>query len=251
MRSLVLGMMALGATPAMAQSYGGGGIVVQQSALDWQVPDQRTVNAIGCIGGMGYGVTDGKRKGGEGHYCSGPYAMMAMGGVHFGLQGKRAGSWLMAYNTVGAGWVGVQGPSSGRFDGVFAYTRPSVGGGLAVSPWAALEGSAFLTLPVNIVGVVGRDMDAKVFFPHVGVQATLLFGDFTRKRPVQENPMPVDEDAPLAIPGGRPPPPREGPRTAPKPAPAPQPSGPLRPGDLPPADGGDEEPEEGPLAIPG
>lgn len=247
MRTLFAALLALAPASALAQSYGGGGIVYQQTALNWEVPGQRTANAVGCIGGVGYGVTDGKRKGGEGHFCQGPYTMMGMGGVQFGFQGKRAGSWLTAYNTVGAGWVGVQGPTSGRFDGVFAYTQPTVGAGTAVSPWAAVEGSVYLNLPVNLVAVVGRDMDARVAFPHVGIQGTILFGDFTRRAKVAP---PPQQEGPLAIPGGRPPPPKDGPPSRPQPKSEPAPQGPLRPGDLPKA-GGDDEEDDQPLAIPG
>lgn len=247
MRTLALFALTLTSSTALAQSYGGGGLAYQQTALNWQVPDQSTANAVSCFGGVGYGVNDGKRKGGEGHFCSGPYAMMAMGGVHFGLQGKRAGTWLTAYNTLGAGWVGVQGPTTGRFDGVFAYTRPTLGAGTAVSPWAAVEGSVYLNLPINVLAVVGRDMDPRVAFPHVGVQGTILFGDFTRKRKKEVEPIVVHpEDQPLAIPGGRPPPPKEAP--AARPQPSAQPEGPLRPGDLPRAN---EEEDDQPLAIPG
>ena len=151
----------------------------------------------------------------------------------------------------GAGWVGVQSIRGSRFDGVFLYTRPTIGAGVAVSPWAAVEASAFLMLPVNVVGVVGEGMDPKVAFPHFGVQGTVLFGDFTRKRAASQ-PLPPGEGGPLAIPGGRPPPSRDRSRTRPRPAPAApaprsQPDEPLRPGDLPPAGDEDDDP---PLAIP-
>lgn len=250
MRTVLLTALMTLAPAAYAQSYGGGGIVFQQGSLNWDVPGQRTTNLVGCVGGIGYGVTDGKRKGGEGHYCSGPYANMAMGGVHFGWQSKQAGMWLMAYNTVGAGWVGVHGEDEGRFDGVFAYTRPTLGGGGAIGSWAAIEGGAYLMLPVNLVGVVSSEMDAQVAFPHVGLQATVLFGDFTRKR--RRGPKGTPQAAePLAIPGATPPPPRTEPAPRPRPTPPPPPptnDGPLRPGDLPPAER--EKPDEPPLAIP-
>jgi hypothetical protein len=248
MLTTALGLLAM---PAMGQSYGGGGLVLQQSSLNWRVPDTTRTNAVGCIGGIGFGVRDGKRTGGEGHWCSGPYANLAMGGVHFGVQGKRAGSWLMAYNTVGAGWVGVTSPTAGRVDGVFAYTRPTVGGGLAVSTWAAVEAGLFVNVPVNLVRVQDPTMNSKVTFPHAGFQVSLLFGDFTRRN---RGPTGTPKEAPpLAMPEDRrPPPPRDGPPSRPRPAPAP--TGPLRPGDLPPADGNPPPPpsdEEGPLAIPG
>lgn len=256
MRTLFLTALGLLAAPAMAQSYGGGGIVVQQGSLNWQLPEQTRNNSIGCIGGIGFSVRDGKRKGGEGHYCSGPYSNLAMGGLHFGLQGKRAGTWLMAYNTVGLGWVGVASPAQGRFDGVFAYTRPVIGGGTALNSWLGVEAGAYLNLPVNVIGVVSSGMDAKFTFPHAGVQATLLFGDFTRRN---KGPSTTPQEVPLAVPAdGRPPAPRDGPRSVPRaterPSPAPT-SGPLRPGDLPPAEGKPSRPpaprDERPLAIPG
>ncbi|MCB9673526.1 MAG: hypothetical protein H6737_00325 [Alphaproteobacteria bacterium] len=250
-RILFSSLLALAAFPAAAQSYGGGGVTVHQAVIPWQVPGQVGPNAVGCIGGIGYGVHNGKRKGGEGHFCDGPYANMAFGGAHFGFQGRRGGFWLTGYNTVGAGWIGVHGVDTGRFDGMFIYTRPSFGAGFAVGHFAALEGNLFANLPLNVLGVAGRDIDPQFTFPHVGVQATLLFGDFSRRR--KPAPEPTYVAPPPPPPGAAPRPPRP---PAPPAAPAaPAPNGPIRPGDLPPA-GPDAPPppppgDSRPLAIPG
>lgn len=221
MRHLIpLSLLAL-ATPAAAQSYGGGGIAVHQAVMDWDVPDQTSANALGCVGTIGYGVRRGKRAGGEGHFCHGPYANMMWGGAHFGVQSPRGGLWVTAYNTVGAGWVGVHGSrGNGRFDGMYLFTRPTVGAGVALGHWAGLEGGAFVNLPVNVMGIASKQVDPQTFFPHVGLQATLLFGDFGRQRRVSREPVyrPPREHRP-------PPPP-------PPPAP-PRHEAPIQPGDLP------------------
>ncbi len=229
--------LAFSLSTAHAQSYGGGGGVTQQIVIPWDIPGQRLANTVGCAGGMGYGVSDGKRKGGEGHICNGPYTTMILGGYHFGRQSRRAGAWFTAYNTIGGGWVGVQG-SQGRFDGLFVYTRPSVGGGAAIASHVALEASVFLALPMNVLSVVGSGMDPRLSFPHVGLQASLLFGDF-RRRDLPAPKTEEEHDAPLAIPD---------------PAPSPPPdAAPARPDELPPVrDEDDESPhDEAPLAIPG
>lgn len=244
----------LGATPALAQSYGGGGITVHQAALGWDV-GQLGPNVLGCVGGLGYGVQDGRRTGGEGHFCDGPFGNMAMGGAHMGLQGKRGGVWFTGYNTLGAGWIGMEDLRGGRFDGAFVYTRPSLGAGVAVGSWAAVEGSVFAMLPLNVLGVVQNGAEPHLTFPHVGLQATLLFGDFGRRSKVREAPdAPRGMEAPPeppARPYPPPPPPREGPPS--QQAPARQ--GPLQPGDLPRAQPDEPPPpppsDDRPLAIPG
>jgi hypothetical protein len=258
MRRLLTALPALAlALPAFAQSYGGGGVTVHQALIPWDVPDQFGPNVLGCVGGVGYGVRNGKRAGGEGHFCDGPYGNLAMGGAHFGFQSKRGGLWLTGYNTLGAGWVGVHGNDVGRFDGAFIYTRPSFGGGVAIGHWAGLEASAFLMLPLNVVGVVSGDIDPQFTFPHVGLQASVLFGDFSRKRKVEAN------DLPLAVPSASDEPPTPPRRPYPPPPPPldgppaqPDRQAPLQPGDLPPADQRGEPPppppsDDRPLAIPG
>ncbi|MEZ4321994.1 MAG: hypothetical protein R3F61_31270 [Myxococcota bacterium] len=245
-RLAALAALALFSTSAAAQSYGGGGVTVHQAVLPWDVPGQLGPNVLGCVGGIGYGVGNGRRKGGEGHFCNGPYANMAMGGAHFGFQSKRGGLWLTGYNTVGAGWIGVHGEGSGRFDAGFVYTRPSFGAGVAVGHWAGLEGNLYAMLPLNVIGVASGGMDPKFTFPHVGLQATLMFGDFSRRRATK--PEPQYAPPPPPPPSSRPPRPQAAP-------PAPAPSGPLRPGDLPPAGNDDAPPpppgDSRPLAIPG
>jgi len=240
-------LFALFALPAAAQSYGGGGITAYQASIPWSVSGQVGPNTMGCVGGVGYGVRNGRRLGGTGAFCNGPYSNMALGGAQFGFQSKRAGAWLTAYNGVGAGWLGVQGSGGERYDGMFVYTRPSIGAGVAVGHWAALEGSVYAMLPLNVLGVVGGGMDPRFSFPHAGLQATLMFGNFSRKRKLPPVPDYVAPPPP-------PPPPRSGPAQGPPPPPAP--SGPIRPGDLPPAGAPPPPPppppgDSRPLAIPG
>lgn len=256
MRRLVPVLSALTlALPASAQTYGGGGVAVHQTVIPWDVPDQIGPNVLGCVGGIGYGVRNGRRAGGEGHFCDGPYSTMAMGGAQFGIQGKRGGFWLTGYNSVGAGWIGVHGSrGTGRFDGAFLYTRPSFGAGLALGHWAAVEGSVFAMLPLNVVGVVSGEMDPQFTFPNVGLQANLMFGDFSR-RAKRERQVEGWSEAPPPPPS-RPYPPPPPPRDAPPAPPASRP-GPLQPGDLPPAQQQDAPPpppppsDDRPLAIPG
>ena len=229
-------VMLMAAAPAAAQSYGGGGLVVQRSTIDWDVPNQIEPNQVSCVGAVGYGVRRGKRAGGEGHVCSGPYTNMVYGGAQFGLQSKRGGWWLNAYNSFGIGWVGVHGIDSGRFDSMFVYTRPTVGAGVGIGHWAGLEVGAFANLPLSLVGVVHSDVDAKIVFPHVGLQATLLFGNFSRQ------PKPRERRTHR---------PRR-PRDDRRPPPSRRDQGPLQPGDLPRAcEDRDCDDDDRPLAIPG
>lgn len=230
MRHLIpLSLLAL-SSPALAQSYGGGGIAVHQALMDWDVPNQAGANTVGCVGAIGYGVRRGRRGGGEGHFCHGPYANMLWGGAHFGIQSKRGGIWANAYNTVGAGWVGVHGSrGDGRFDGMYLFTRPTVGGGIGIGHWAGLEAGAFVNLPVNVMGIASKGVSPKAFFPHVGLQATLLFGDFSRQRKVEEPKVYAPPPPPRAH--HRPPPPPRPP--APPPPPRSREAAPIQPGDLP------------------
>lgn len=250
MRHLFFSLSALVvASPAFAQSYGGGGLIAHQAPLPWDTPEYLGVNPLGCLGGIGYGVSNGRRAGGEGHFCGGPYGNMAWGGAHYGVQGKRAGAWLTAYNTVGMGWVGVHDGYRSRFDSAFVFTRPTIGAGIGLGSFAALEGSAYLMLPLNVVGVVQNDFDARFTFPHVGLQASLLFGDFSRKRKHREAP-PEAHAYPPPPPPARPAPPQPPRQQPPRGA---QP-GPIQPGDLPPAQQGAPPPppsDDRPLAIPG
>ena len=223
MRHLISLFLLSLATPAMAQNYGGGGIAIHQAIMDWDVPEQAGANTIGCVGAVGYGVRSGRRGGGEGHFCHGKYSNMMWGGAQFGLQSKRGGFWINGYNSVGAGWVGVHGTKgNGRFDGMFLFTRPTVGAGMGLGHWAGVEVGGFVNLPVNIVGIASRDVSPKTFFPHIGVQANLMFGDFSRQRKVEKHKVYTP-----------PPPPHRAPAAPTPPPPPPRRAAPIQPGDLP------------------
>jgi hypothetical protein len=156
---------------------------------------------MSCIGGMGFGVEDNIRQGGDGYACAGERAAMFYGGIQSGWQATAEPFYVVAYASLGGGWIGVSGEDD--YAAAFLYVRPRAAIGLTFDI-AALEVGPYLMLPFPLLQAVDETPVDGPGFPHTGLEVTLLFGDFDRHRPAERA---EPDERPLAIPGDEPPPP--------------------------------------------
>lgn len=208
------------APPVAYGGYGGGGFLVHQA---W-VPDAPKVGLespgfLHCFGGLGYGVEDGLRTGGEGHVCGGRDAGLVYGGFETGWQDAFGPTFLTAYGVVGGGVIGVEDPYGvGDWGGLFAYAQPTVGAGVSFG-WGAIELDVYWMIHAPLHGWADEPFVDGFGISRVGAQVAVLFGDFREQglhpepyRPLPPPPEPEeeeDEEPPLAIPGDEPPRPGE------------------------------------------
>lgn len=192
-RSLFLAASLL--VPAVASAAGGGGITADLQYMPrYGAPSDPhdAPGAIGCLGGMGYGATrSGFRIGGEGSFCRGrdEGVSMAYGGLQLGhWRGSKFFYWS-GYATIGAGTFG-DGSEGGSdpYRSIFLLAKPTLAMGFALGP-TALEVGLYGMIPVNVVQWVGTNESRGVITPSVGVQMSLLFGNFRADKRRPERPV--------------------------------------------------------------
>jgi hypothetical protein len=231
--ALVALFAAVATTPALAQDYGGGGVVMHQAFVPYTLgnwaggADVPAPGLMNCIGGIGYGVRDGVRTGGVGSWCGGSRARTGFGGIQGGWQSPRAGIYTAFHATLGAGWMGLD--SGGHeLRSTYLFARPTVSLGLPVGAVGAVELGAYGMMQVPLVDSLnGRPVDGSAF-PHFGIEVAFLLGDFSRQkrhdtlRPPQDQTHFDSAPPPLGNPEPMAPPPRAPvPRTPPARTPAP------------------------------
>jgi hypothetical protein len=164
--------------PAWAYNWGGGGVALHHAPITFSIPGHGDVQNLGCFGGVGFGVRNGRRRGGEGHLCGSELGGMAFAGVQLGRASKGGGLYWTAHNSLGAGFLALH--AGGPFwDSLFVYARPSFGLGLPVGRIGAVEGTLYANLPLNIVSVYSG-VQPRLSHAHAGIQVSLLMGRFRR-----------------------------------------------------------------------
>lgn len=179
--------LALLLAPSVALAEGGGGVTFNLEYLPrWGRPvlEHEAPGWVGCIGGMGYGVSRRDfRIGGEGTFCRGQRdgVSQAYGGVQLGWWRGRDAFYLTGYGTVGFGVLtDATVPDQSAYTAIHLFVKPTFAVGVALGP-TALEFGLYSLLPINLVQFTG-DVDGRgVVTPQVGVQISLLFGDFRRE----------------------------------------------------------------------
>lgn len=183
MFSTLLAWFLLAPTSAFA-GYGGGGLTL--STANHGNIDSVHTGVLPCIGGIGYGVEEHHRIGGEGQICASGVGTDMFGGVQYGRQHNLAIAYW-GYNIgLGGGYVGVSDPDS-RFHAVYGYARPAITLGVPLG-FGAVEGSAYVMAQLPLVQSLGGDARAKATFPTAGIQVSLLFGNFWDRRDRRKKP---------------------------------------------------------------
>lgn len=179
--------LALLLAPSVALAEGGGGITAQLEYLPrWGRPvlEHEAPGWVGCIGGMGYGVSrKNMRIGGEASFCRGQRdgVSQAYGGVQLGWWHGRDAFYLTGYATIGAGTMGdATVPDQVEYRSIFAFVKPTFSVGVALGP-TALEFGLYGLVPFNLVQFTGDVAGRGFVTPQVGVQLSLLFGDLRRE----------------------------------------------------------------------
>jgi hypothetical protein len=249
MRSTSRWAWVLGAALGLASSAwagGGAGITVEsvyyprygQHPGDYEAP-----GPLLCVGGMGLGVSDsGFRIGGEAAFCRGRDGVsLNRGGAQLGFRTRGRGLYWTLYTGIGVGALRDTTQLSGTYTAAFAYLRPTTAIGIT-SRIGALEVGLQAMTPINLVQWVKAGESRGFLHPTVGAQLTMLFGNFRgprRDSARRDVPAPVvtpAASAPLAIPGGAPPP-IEGPPQGYVAPPPPAPPGMVSPAPPPPPAG--------------
>ena len=174
--------------PSLALAEGGGGVSFQLEYLPrWGRPvlQHEAPGWVGCIGGMGYGVSRRDfRIGGEASFCRGQRdgVSQAYGGAQLGWWRGRDAFYLTGYGTIGFGVLtDATVPDQSAYTAIHLFVKPTFAVGFALGP-TALELGLYSLLPINLVQFTG-DVDGRgVVTPQVGVQVSLLFGDFRREQ---------------------------------------------------------------------
>lgn len=214
-------MVLLGA-PAWAGG-GGGGVMLNGTLypLIEDSDDYDSPGGLGCVGGVGFGFTDGGlRIGGEGMGCRGRAGVgMALAGVQVGFEHGRGPFWWSVHAGVGGGSLVDRTQVSGDYQSGFAYVRPEFTVGFDL-PISAIEVGIHALTPINVVQWVGEDGQSRgIVHPTIGAQVSFLFGSFDHgPRWMPPSPPAIAEpDQPQAPPDAPPqePPPEEGPLAIP------------------------------------
>lgn len=229
-------------TSAWAQSYGGGGVTLHQAFVPY-VPagwggqvDLAPPGLMGCVGGVGYRVEDGARLGGTGSWCTGPRSRGGFGGLQGGWQTPRAGLYGTVHATLGFGHLQVE-DGQHQLQTGYVFVRPTAGLGVPVGRVGAVEGGLFVMAPFPVQQRLDGRPTTGSSFPHVGLELSLLLGDFSRQRKRHLLEPPQDQEVGPVVP----PPLGEPERpAAPPPPPPPAAPAPVQPGRVSPR----------PLAIP-
>lgn len=223
-------ILSLLAVPGAALAAGGaGGVVFHQEGLLKDAPDAPAAGVLSCVGGMGYRLYGRTRVGGEGHACANDVSSMSWGGVYLARQSLLRGVGYTTWGTsLNLGALEVRDSGGIYRESTFVTLRPQVGVGLPLFGFTSVEVTGYLSLPVAHVYELSQTGATRSNLGHVGVQVSFLFGDFRRERKPEPEPAPVvakdgpppapayveppppppEDDRPLAIPAGEPPPPR-------------------------------------------
>jgi hypothetical protein len=142
---------------------------------------------VTCVGGLGYRVQEADRTGLEASLCGNVHTFLTYGGVQIGKQVRPEPFWLGAYSGFGLGWVDAT-REEDRYRSMFLYAKPTLAVGHPVQDKGAIEAGVYAMIPLPVVQSIRGDGRSLATFPHMGLQVTWLFGNFTDSR---SNPEPV------------------------------------------------------------
>lgn len=183
-------LVALLLAPALADTSSGG-VVLTTANLGGVGPVD--VGLLPCLGGTGLVLADHTRKGGLGQYCADGDAGLGFGGARFGRTEDVAFAYVGYEVGLGGGYLSAQ-DDDGRLRAAFAFARPSVLAGFPVS-FGAAEVGLYAMVPVPFVQSMRGDARPRLSFPTMGVEVTLLVGNFVdRKSRDPEGAAPAEPD---------------------------------------------------------
>ncbi len=190
MRATIAAALLVAAYASPAWGFGGSGYVLGTATVPDLGPARPDFGTMECQGGVGFGVNDHRRIGGEGHYCEGDLARAGFGGVQVGWHSRGSFLWTSMYSGLGAGGIQATTPDARAWQGAFVYVRPTVSVGVALG-FAALELGGFVNLPVN-VWQQSAGYQAVPLTPMPGAEVSLLFGNFRKQQaPCGQEPVPA------------------------------------------------------------
>ena len=170
-------LLALLAASALAATSAGG-LVLTTANVGGVGPVD--VGVLPCLGGTGLVLTEQTRKGGLGMRCADNDASLTFGGARFGRTEDVAFAYVGYDVGFGGGWLSAT-DDDGRLRAAFAYARPSVVVGFPIS-FGAAEVGLYAMVPVPFVQSMRGDARPRLALPSMGVEVSLLLGDFVNRK---------------------------------------------------------------------
>ena len=174
---MLFALFALFALPALAATSAGG-VVLTTANLGGVGPVD--VGVLPCFGGTGLLLAEHERTGGLGQYCADDDARLVFGGARVGRTQEVAFAYVGYDVGLGGGYLAAT-DDDGRLRAAFAFARPSVLAGFPIR-FGAAELGLYAMLPVPFVQSVRGDARPRLTFPSMGVEVSLLVGDFAHRK---------------------------------------------------------------------
>lgn len=171
-------MLLLLALHSALAATSAGGLVVTSANVGGAGPVD--VGVLPCFGGTGLVLADHTRKGGLGQYCADRDATLVFGGPRLGRTEDVAFAYVGYEVGLGGGYLSAT-DDDGRLRAAFAFARPAVFAGFPIA-FGSAEVGLYGMIPVPFVQSMRGDARPRLSFPSMGVEVTLLVGNFADRK---------------------------------------------------------------------